>query len=366
MSREYPKESDILFRTQVLLNEEPYDSPLYLLESEEDVLARLSSILGEKASKTPSFRYRHFKEHISFHIGTLGDLSERQSEAFRLALRNAFESRLDEALYQLKELNAMRSLYYACLYLSEQYSDIQQIFRILFSASNYYATRDCYVNTYLSIFPADITSIQSINKFLLHHRVLELQGFSAFRQLSDIYQGFISENEQVLSTYEYSFRKFSSRLTKGSSEQIGRKNTLHFWENEEFQNELRKLFWDYSRRLPSSELKDILFRRDVQQLRGMVLDSLDQKLQKILKNSEPSLCTQDASVRWNTHHWETAEYLFLFSELMQGKIYHVCPICGHLFPVDPKYRSKRYCNRHTKNQIQYYNRIRVKNTGSEE
>ena len=78
----------------------------------------------------------------------------------------------------------------------------------------------------------------------------------------------------------------------------------------------------------------------------------------MLADTRPKLCTKEASIRWEAYSLDSAEYLSLYSELIQRKKYRICQICGNLFELSGRYKTKVYCDLHNANQIQYFNRIR--------
>lgn len=353
MTREYQDASAVSFKAEIQWNEKPYTNPLFLITDEKDFISALSDRLPEGKWQARSIRLTNILSHphgIRFEIEKAVSLQ---------TLRNALRS--DEVETELKHfrcisnvINDMRAIYYSCLDKTQPDSqDIETVFQILFYAAQYYDSVRLNIESMWSFaLQKDMIAISQLAIYRQKAIRRYLDDYKQFELFYSIYHGFVDANTEIIKEYEYAFRKHHTEKY--------RQSYVYFWRNRAFFKELRELFWDYCRKLPDSNTKTILFKRDVISLKACVLDSLDILLQNELKSSSPCICTKDGTVKWCAKSLENAEYLCLFSDLIRNKKYRVCPICGSIFEVNQRYHTQIYCSMHTATQIQYYNRKRNK------
>ena len=356
MARKIQDSSSVSFKAEILYNEKPYTDPLFLITSEKDFVTALSERLQKGDCYSTSDR-------TSVHMLNSGFRYIDSERRFDIRTVHSLYSSDCETIFQYfccvsKTINSLRTLYYTCLDDQNDYSEIETVFQILFQSAQYYGSvKSSFESSWSFALSKDLMAISNCAE--VRKRVIErdLKRFKVSKYLCSVYNDFVDINAEKTKQFEYSFRQHHNEKY--------RQSYAHFWNNKDFSSELKELFWDYCRKLPDSETKQILQKRNVRALKNLVLDSLDNQLQKKLEGSTPVISTKEGTIKWNTTSIESAEYLYLFSDLIKRKKYRVCPICGAVFEVDPKYHTKVYCSAHTPSQIQYFNRKRNKQQSKE-
>ena len=370
--------STVVYETEIIYHGKKYTDPLYNITDDKTFEDSLELVLGYQVnvmSHPTSVCLHEVRNIISNH--RLSSLpQDLMSFEYAVIHPQHFETTLDRAYNVRNELLSMRALYYACLDVdNSNYSDLGFLFHVLSLVNQYYTNHKISVESVWSFVPLQM--LPSLTETPLHpayeglYKISEmrskhitdcLKNLAALEPLCSVFTGFLNKYEVLLRQHEYRFNgKFNgnqktSRTGYQKQDAPSMSCILHFWQSKPFAPELRELFWDYCQSLPSSDVQIILLQLDTKALAELILDALDRQLEDRLRSSVPTICTKRASVRWTTNNLETAEYLYLYSELVQRKKYRICPICGSLFALTAKYMSKRYCDRHDANQIQYYRR----------
>ncbi len=357
MARNNQDASGVSFTAEILFNGKPYTDPLFLVSSEKEFISALSERL-------PKGRYQGLSKRLN---------SILSSRYFSTKIRRATgEQAMERLLYLLDcetelqhyrcvsaKITAMRALYYTCLDTEPaDSSDIETVFQLLYQAARYYGSAKSNIESLWSFARSQkLIAIPEIAKKRDQSINNSLHKLKVFEDIGLIYHGFVDLNAEKTKQFEYVFRQHHTEKY--------RQSCVRFWNNKDFSSELKELFWDYCRKLPDSEIKQILQKRNVRALKDLILDSLDEHLQYSLEGSKPAICTKNGTVKWMAKTLETAEYLCLYTDLIKNKKYRVCPMCGSIFEVDPRYHTKIYCSAHTPSQIQYFNRKRNKQQSKE-
>lgn len=350
MARKNQDASSVSFKAEILFDGKPYSKPLFLITEEEDYAVALSAWLSSGDCYAVSMRVVNTIKHIRSLYRNMKPVSYQTWKDFLQS--GECETELKHFCYVSDEINAMRALYYTCLDKADpDCPDIETVFQILYQVKRYYDSISLNVKSMWS-FAQSKDMIAQWSSFMEREIRYHMRGFIDFKYICDIFCDFIETNIEEINNYEYIFRQHHTDKYVRSY--------VNFWKNRAFSMELRELFWNYCRQMPDSQIKAMLFKRDVSALKKYVLDLLDRQLQRHLEGSRPSICTKDGSLTWNATSLESAEYLCLFSDLIKKKKYRVCTICGAIFEVDPRYQAKIYCSMHTPSQIQYFNRKRKK------
>ena len=356
--------STVVFETEILYNGEKYDKPLYKEIGAEEFAAAFENRF-EKPIHKRSNRSRIRSDLIRMALQHSHNYSIFEELKDEIMDPQRYETELDRAICFRDEINAMRELYYACLDCgaSEQ-PEIEQVFQLLFLSEHYYSRCKANVESEWSYFSSRVLEQAQIARQKEKAVEKYLSNLSGIKPMCTIYDDFCQTNEETIYQYEYRFNdKFNTNIESFPKELPLKQSTkmncyLYFWQNQKFSSELRALFWNYCRTLPPTDIQDILFHRNIKAFSELILDVLDRRLEEALENTKPKLCTKDATIRWEANYLVTAEYLSLYRELVQRKKYRICPICGSLFELSGRYKTKAYCDLHNANQIQYYNRIR--------
>ena len=351
MSRDTPDLSMISFRTEILFKGKPYGTPLYLIS---DAL-QLSSAFEKRCRRnfsSVSLKSRELRKR-TLEVTGFRDINGKTKLRNALIHPSTIETEADRTNCTLHEINAMRALYYICL--AENFSNLNTIectFQMLNGIAKYYTARKENVESAWSFLSSpELHSATKLTEFRDRAIAAELHDLDGFLPYYEIFTDFSRSNVGLLSEQEDHVRSYGGQASNAS---------VRYWQRNSFANDLRQLFWDYCRLLPTSGVRELLVELKTPELRNIILDLLDHQLQDKLHDSFPLICTRESSVRWQTNNWETAEYLSLYSDLMAMKTYHVCPMCGSVFEVPTRYKTKVYCDRHTHTQIQYFNRKRLK------
>lgn len=336
--------SAVSFRAVIRYKDTDYITPLYEIDDEEEFRDALSSRL-DRPVKRMSIRTQS-------HISVMRRQVPRSDPALASDLyayyNHPINYETDLVRYRCVQrvINAMKALYYTCLNKHEDTSDLELIFQIFECSLQYYDARKASEESAWS-FAAELSEIPDIVKHKKEVIEHALETLAPIKQLCDVYSAFYTQNKAVLDDNEHRFR-----IKKDKPDA---RYTVHYWQKSDFRDKLRDLFWNFCRRLPKDELQAMLLKRDTGSLCKYVLDVLDVQLSERLNPSVPVICTYEATVIWSTTHLETAEYLHLYSDLIQRKKYRICPICGALFAVPEKYgKQKKYCGKHSPHQIQYF------------
>ena len=356
-----PDKSAVVYETVVIYKGEKYTDPLFLKEGKGEFTKAFEQRFG-KPILDRSERSRNRSDMmrtILQHTRNLSVFAEYQNEIMH---PQRYETDLDRVLCFKSEINAMRALYYACLDLdANELPRIEQIIELLFLVEQYYSKCQRNIESEWLYFSPDVLEQPPIARQKSQAVAKYLSNLSSLEPLRDTYVGFLHKYRVVLEPHEYYFNeKFNTNVEPPkegqSSNQPAMQCCLHFWQRPKFADELRKLLWDYYRGLPHSDIQDIILNEDIKILSELILDTLDGRLEDVLRESRPTICTKHASVRWQADSLESAEYLALYSDLVQRKQYRICRICGALFEVPTRYKTKLYCDRHNANQKQYHNR----------
>ena len=359
--------STVAYKAEVLYKGEKYDEPLFKIVDQALFEATFEKRFGKPVHQRSNRSSTYCSELIRLNRYFRERYSEFEDLKADIMSPLRYETELDRALCFKDEINAMRDLYYACLDCeTSDRTDTEQIFQLLFLSAHYYSKCKVNVESAWSFFSANVLDHPLVAKQKKRAISKYLSGISGIYSLGTIYNDFSQRNEGILHQYEYRFNgKFNANtnieapLKENPPKRSARMNCyLYYWQNQKFSSDLRGLFWNYCRTLPPSEIQEILFNRKTKELSELILDVLDRRLESALEDTRPQLCTKDATVRWEAGSLEAAEYISLYCELVQRKKYRICPICGSLFELSGRYKTKVYCDLHNANQIQYFNRIR--------
>lgn len=357
--------STVVFETEILFRGDKYD-PLYII-TEKD---KYEVAFRKRAVKNPNHMSARVRNILYSNEVVLRDhnIEDWGFDTTRLHYEiwhpRHKKSELDDALCVQKEITAMRALYYACLdWGNNADPEIGKLFQLLYLATQYYLSRKSNVESDWACVSPRIMDLPIVAERRDYQIERYMSGISGLEPLYAVYTGFCQQYEEVLRPHQYRFNgKFNANVHTSRTGELTEQTQnmscqLYFWQDAKFSPELRELFWDYCRSLPPSDVQIVLLQ-DTSALVRLILGALDKQLEIALKQSTPTISTNDASVRWQADTWETAEYLCLYRDLVSRKQYRICPICDALFEVSAKYRTKRYCDMHDANQIQYFNRIK--------
>lgn len=336
--------SAVSFRAVIRYKGTDYITPLYEIEDEKTFKETLSIRLGQPCNRMSVRALFHIRRMEKQVHKLAPELSDDLLAYFRHPIN--YETELVRYRCVQRVINTMKALYYTCLNKHEDTSDLELIFQIFECSLQYYDARKKSEESEWSFADelSEIPDIATHKNEVIEHALKDL---SPINQLCDVYSAFYLKNKAILDKNEHRFRV--------KKEKPNERYCVHYWQNPTFREELRKLFWDYCRQLPKNELHHMLLKRDTASLIKYVLDCLDKQLSESLGQSSPTICTSEATVIWSTGHLETAEYLHLYSDLIQRKKFRRCPICGALFAVPEKYgKQKKYCGKHSPHQIQYF------------
>lgn len=357
--------STVVFKTEIMYGGKKYEEPLYKI-SDRDLF---TSKFKKRSGRRPG-QMCHQLWALSYNIQLMIrsiDLVDSGLDRTKLEheIRHPrqIKTELDNAFFIQTEINAMRALYYACLDWDESpNTEIEQMFQLLFLSTQYYsACRERVVSDWNCV-SSYVMEIPQVLQRMDHDIESYLSPIADLEFLYSVYTDFHQQYEETLRAHEHRFNeKFNSNTKTARNGVLDEEAPnmscyIYFWQSKKFSEELRGLFWYFCQHLPTSDMQATLFNMDVRELVTQILNALDKQLEEKLKESRPTICTIDTSVRWQANSLEAAEYLCLYSDLVHRKKYRICPICGALFELTAKYKSKLYCDLHDANQIQYYRR----------
>lgn len=352
------------FRSVINMNGKEYESPLYKKEivKDSDLVA-----LGVSNKKKSS--------HSQFLIARVRSFGLGLEEQIRSCFRENAITEAEDIKHTLTIINAMRATYYSCDCLSpvqRRHNEIRIIFSTLSRASTFRAVFRDAKNAELEFIDAFLEehvseSVERFRNRQLEELETELSAFS----IVDVFDDFDKEfGEEYKAKYGYAF-PYSHKRDDNTIE----RNVVNYWENEtchkSLREDFRKFVDHYEKLNPKCRLA--LYDLDVTGIQDIILDALDEVLQdNITWTSFPRISSRNSFVTWEAKDVKTAEYLSLYADLMSGRAHRVCPICGAIFALDGRSNKKLYCDKHTRNEIDYYNRVKnrvisenKKNTGEQ-
>lgn len=288
------------------------------------------------------------------------------------SLRNHSRSGIAGLAAMMESISSMRRIYYICLEIKDTPKVSKSMFFSLLAAiSDYYMGKLKHAEEACCFLNPSHEEIQEAEKILSRQRlsimhyyneiytswIKEIENLKGY-QIAKTFADFVERVEPKYKTFEKQFVEYKKKDKQGSN---GFKPIVHFWEISSVYERLKFDFLEYciELNLPDDQ-KKMLKKQDCVALADFFLDVLDEELMSKIKNSFPTICTKEGSVYWSADSRLTAEYLCLYRDLMSHKEYRVCPICKAVFYVEGRGVTRRNCPRHSRAQIDYYNRWKNK------
>ena len=358
------------FRSVINLNGKEYEFPLYKKEivKESDL-----SDLGMRVRQKSSHSYFLFN-HV-LHPVLRDEMEPEINKQFRDCFRKKAITQAEDIKYELKIINAMRATYYSCYCFSQEQhgrSKVQIIFNTLSKVSMFRKVFRSAKNAEIGFISSYLEShdSDSLERFRTEYLKSEEKRLAAF-SITDVFDDFDREyGEKYKAEYGYAF-PYSHKRDDNTIE----RNIVNYWENETCHNALREDFWSFVGNYESLDEKcrSALLSLNVTEVQNIILDALDEFLENnITGTSSPRISSRNSFVSWEAKDVKTAEYLSLYADLMSGRPHRACQLCGAIFELDGRSKKKLYCDKHTRNEIDYYNRIKnrvisesKKNTGEQ-
>ena len=206
--------STVSFKAEILFNGEKYDEPLYKIVDQASYKAILERRFGKRIYQ------RSNRPDISIEAIRTKYFLERRSEYtyFRdnIVSPLRYETELGRALCLQSEINAMRSLYYACLDCGTgDRPKIEQIFQLLFLSTHYYSKCKANMESAWSYYPSRFLENSTVRRIKKHQVEKYLSDLSDLYPLCTIYNDFVQKEKEVLRQYEHRFNaKFNTNTKK--------------------------------------------------------------------------------------------------------------------------------------------------------
>lgn len=175
--------------------------------------------------------------------------------------------------------------------------------------------------------------------------------------LADVFPKFIERYGQKYKQYDLCVKTYTTKRNHMAFS--GEGINVPWWAAEKCKEAVQLDYHLFCRSLDIPEdVRTILFKPDAVKLADNILNNLDKRLNKAIEQTKPVISTKTGLVTWAATTIIQAEYLCLFRDLMTHKQFRICPICKSVFQVEGRGVTRLYCSKHSRNQIDYFNRLR--------
>ncbi len=391
----------VAFQARVLYRGNAYDNPLYDSEfleiyknqgserAKEYILSngfsssKVDFALWQGYTKS---KYDHRSQRrYHFFTTTTGQQMFSWLPQLKSLFHESFQSHalsgIDGIALYMETICAMRSCYYSCISAKREPSSTSSFFALLYAASCYYQAQIHAIEEHFRYFSPQFQEVIEADNILSGSKFsfsfseyyktqvseatkqigsgkefiygLKRRSRKSGYQIVKVFDAFIEWNKIKYEKYDRVFGEYKTKRKHPTTTST----TIRFWDNPMAHEHLRLEFIAFCLTQDlTDEEKGIIRSQDCKALADLFLDELDAQLIVEIERSSPYICTKDGSLCWNTDSLPIVEYLCLYRDLMSQKEYRVCPICKSIFYVEGKGVSRKYCPRHTRDQVDYYKR----------
>lgn len=132
---------------------------------------------------------------------------------------------------------------------------------------------------------------------------------------------------------------------------------LYYWDNDAILPHLKDCLINFACNNRGFDVSEYITVWDIKGFAVHILSQMDIVTNQRLDDARLIIDSIEKKQIWICDNWNTAIFLWLYTDLIMGKEYRQCAMCGRLFPIG-KQPNKKYCDLHDGAAIDYFNRIR--------